>query len=56
MAGMGTPIIGDRKYGRSDATQLGLCSYRIAFVSPTDGQNHVYKIQPENAEISALLK
>lgn len=56
MAGMGTPIIGDRKYGRSDAAQLGLCSYRIAFVSPTDDQNHVYKIQPENAEISSLLE
>lgn len=56
MAGMGTPIIGDRKYGESEARQLGLCSYRIAFVSPTNGKDCEYKIRPENAEICALLK
>lgn len=56
MAGMGTPIVGDRKYGKSQAAKLGLCSYRIAFVSPTDGKMQEYKITPKNTEIRALLE
>jgi len=56
MAGMGVPIVGDRKYGRGGASQLGLCSYRIAFVSPTDGKMCEYRITPKNAEIYALLE
>ena len=56
LAGMGTPIVGDRKYGKSEARQLGLCSYRIAFVSPTDGKACEYEITPKNAEIYALFE
>ena len=56
MAAMGTPIVGDKKYGQSEAPQLGLCSYRIAFVNPTDGRESEYKIKPKNAAISALLE
>lgn len=56
MAGMGTPIVGDRKYGESEAPQLGLCSYRIAFASPTDGKECEYRIMPKNAAISAFLQ
>lgn len=55
LAGMGTPIVGDRKYGKSQAAELGLCSYWIAFVSPTDGKMQEYKIAPKNTEICALL-
>lgn len=55
MAGMGTPIVGDQKYGLKEDGQLGLCSYRIAFVSPTDGKEKEYKIIPRNAGILALL-
>ncbi len=55
MTGMGTPIVGDQKYGSKEDGQLGLCSYRIAFVSPTDGKEKEYKIIPENAGILALL-
>lgn len=55
MAGMGTPIVGDAKYGSKEAGQLGLCSYRIAFVSPTDGQEKEYRIIPENTGILTLL-
>lgn len=56
LAGMGTPIVGDRKYGKNEARQLGLCSYRIAFVSPTDGKACEYEITPKNAEIYALFE
>ena len=55
MAGMGTPIVGDQKYGSGENGQLGLCSYRIAFVSPTDGKEKEYRIIPKNAGISKLL-
>lgn len=55
MAGMGTPIVGDAKYGSKEDGQLGLCSYRIAFVSPTDGQEKEYRIIPENTGILTLL-
>ena len=56
MAGMGIPIIGDKKYGKSEAPQLGLCSYRIAFTDPADGKKKEYRIMPKNAEICALLQ
>lgn len=55
MADMGTPIVGDQKYGSKEDGQLGLCSYRVAFVSPTDGKEKEYKIIPENAGILTLL-
>lgn len=56
MAEMGTPIVGDRKYGKSEAAQLGLCSYRIAFDSPTEAKACEYQIMPRNPQICMLLE
>ena len=56
MAGMGIPIIGDKKYGKNEAAQLGLCSYRIAFVNPADRKENEYKIKPKNSVICELLE
>lgn len=56
LAGMGTPITGDKKYGKSEAAQLGLCSYRIAFANPADGKENVYQIKPKNSVICELLE
>lgn len=56
LAGMGTPIIGDRKYGGSNASQLGLCSYHISFASPTDGKECEYQIEPHNPQMVHLLE
>lgn len=56
MAGMGTPITGDRKYGNSEAAGLGLCSYEIAFVYPAGSGKKEYKIIPQNNEIREFLQ
>lgn len=48
MAHMGCPLIGDSKYGSSDAGKgLALCSYRLEFVHPTTGKKMDYEIAPK---------
>ncbi len=56
LAHAGIPIVGDTKYGKYPANQLGLCSYRISFGHPSSGTEMDYKIMPKNEEICKLLK
>lgn len=55
MAGMGTPLMGDRKYGRFqenvdsvDKSYPALCAYRLEFVHPKIKEPVVFQIKPEN--------
>lgn len=56
LAHAGIPIVGDAKYGKYPANQLGLCSYRISFGHPSSGTEMDYTIMPKNEEICTLLK
>lgn len=56
MSAMGTPIIGDTKYGGCEDAQLGLCSYRIAFTHPVNDKACEYGIKPQNPRILKLLE
>lgn len=56
LAHAGIPIVGDPKYGKYPANQLGLCSYRISFGHPSSGTEMDYTIMPKNEEICTLLK
>lgn len=56
LAHAGIPIVGDTKYGKYPANQLGLCSYRISFGHPSSGTEMDYTIMPKNEEICMLLK
>lgn len=56
LAHAGIPIVGDTKYGKYPANQLGLCSYRISFGHPSSGTEMDYKIMPKSEEICTLLK
>ena len=47
MANVGTPLIGDSKYGDANAgEQLALCSYKLEFVHPTKKVPMKFEIQP----------
>ena len=55
MAGMGTPLVGDRKYGKVenyvdnvDNSFPALCAYRIKFRHPTTGKWMEFERKPEN--------
>lgn len=55
MAGMGTPIAGDQKYGRFqtnvdsvDKYYPALCAYRLEFVHPKTQKPVAFQIKPEN--------
>ena len=55
MAGMGTPLVGDRKYGKVenyvdnvDNSFPAFCAYRIKFRHPTTGKWMEFKRKPEN--------
>ena len=56
LAHAGIPIVGDAKYGKYPANQLGLCSYRISFGHPSSGTEMEYTIMPKTEEICTLLK
>lgn len=56
LAHAGIPIVGDTKYGKYPANQLGLCSYRISFAHPGSRTEMDYTIMPENEEICSLLE
>lgn len=46
-ANMGTPLIGDSKYGDAkDGEQLALCSYKLEFEHPTKKTPMKFEIQP----------
>lgn len=55
MAGMGTPLAGDRKYGRHqadvdsvDKSYPALCAYRLEFVHPETKKPLAFQIKPKN--------
>ena len=55
MAGMGTPLVGDRKYGKVenyvdnvDNSFPALCAYRIKFRHPITGKWMEFERKPEN--------
>lgn len=50
MAYFGTPLAGDRKYGRSDGDgTLGLCACELAFRHPVTGKEMAFAISPSQA-------
>lgn len=48
LAHLGTPICGDRKYGKAVSGSPALCSYHIDFEHPVDGRRMAFEIVPEN--------
>ncbi|MCI9306965.1 MAG: RNA pseudouridine synthase [Lachnospiraceae bacterium] len=55
MAGRGTPLIGDQKYGAVsenvdivDKLYPALCAYRLEFLHPKTGKSLTFQIKPEN--------
>lgn len=54
MAGLGTPLVGDRKYGLKDNVDSvdksypALCAYRLEFVHPKTGEPMSFQIAPRN--------
>jgi 23S rRNA pseudouridine1911/1915/1917 synthase len=59
LAHLGTPILGDTKYGSPDPeegrSQLCLCSYYISFLHPADKRELVYTVNPQNKKLCELL-
>ncbi len=50
MAHFGTPLAGDRKYGRPQGDQaLGLCACELAFRHPATGKEMAFAITPSQA-------
>lgn len=55
MAGLGTPLVGDQKYGADpadvdivDKSYPALCAYRLEFLHPKTGKALEFQIEPEN--------
>ena len=55
MAGLGTPLLGDRKYGQenSDVDNVensfpALCAYHLEFIHPKTKKHLQFEIRPEN--------
>ena len=44
MAGLGCPVMGDRKYGRADSGTLKLCAYRLEFIHPVSGRKMCFEL------------
>ena len=64
MAGMGTPLAGDRKYGPAhvencvdnvDNSFPALCAYRLKFTHPISGKCMKFEIKPQNPVFSTFL-
>lgn len=64
MAGMGTPLAGDRKYGAEAAGSCeenvdnsfpALCAYRLRFRHPATGKWMKFEIKPQNPVFSTFL-
>lgn len=53
MAHMGTPILGDTKYGQQSNTakgmwqQIALCAYQLEFIHPKTKKQMTFEIEPE---------
>lgn len=48
MAGIGNPIVGDRRYGNQERLKLPLCLWasEIRFAHPISGKNMVFRVYP----------
>ncbi len=62
MAGRGTPLLGDRKYGKVenyvdnvDNSFPALCAYRIKFRHPSSGKWMEFERKPENPAFSRFM-
>lgn len=55
MANMGTPLLGDKKYGGKSAENLCLCAWHLAFQHPITLENLNFSVQPQNPEFSSYL-
>lgn len=55
MANMGTPLLGDTKYGGAPADNLCLCASHLAFHHPVTLEKMDFNIQPQNPEFSFYL-
>ena len=64
MAGRGTPLAGDRKYGPAEAgghvenvdnSFPALCAYRLKFRHPAGGKRMEFEIKPQNPVFSTFL-
>lgn len=63
MAGQGTPLLGDRKYGMAkndvdnvDNSFPALCAYRLEFMHPKTKKKMEFEILPKNPAFSGFLK
>ena len=61
MAGIGTPLLGDRKYGQenSDVDNVensfpALCAYHLEFIHPKTKKYLQFEIRPENAAFQKM--
>lgn len=54
MANMGTPLLGDTKYGGDFAVNLCLCASHLAFKHPSTLEKMDFNIQPQNPEFLSL--
>lgn len=54
MANMGTPLLGDTKYGGDFAINLCLCASHLTFQHPSTAEKLDFNIQPQNPEFSSL--
>lgn len=64
MAGMGTPLVGDRKYGVENVENYvenvdnlfpALCAYRLRFRHPSTGKWMEFEVKPQNPVFSTFL-
>jgi len=63
MAGQGTPLLGDRKYGRLqgnvdnvDNSFPALCAYRLEFMHPKTKKKMEFEVLPKNPAFAEFLK
>lgn len=47
---MGTPLLGDLKYGGAPSSQLCLCSSHLSFFHPVTATTMDFRVQPKNPE------
>lgn len=64
MAGRGTPLVGDRKYGMENVENCvdnvdnlfpALCAYRLRFRHPSTGKWMEFEVKPQNPVFSTFL-
>lgn len=63
MAGLGTPLVGDRKYGTDfsdvdivDKPYPALCAYRLEFLHPKTGKPLAFQVEPNNPVFAPFIK